>query len=140
MYDVSAEHTPEPFVSLYKASSTCDGSFRYISEFSKIYPFTTENISGYINYFDFQNKSLLTVGSSFDQVLNAYMCGVRDITLYDINPYIPIILCMIVNLIALIISLCFIDIEKIEENKKETDLKQEVNSILINLLLRIIAV
>ena len=37
---------------LYKASSTCDGSFKYISEFSKIYPFATENVSGYIDYFD----------------------------------------------------------------------------------------
>ena len=57
---------------LYKASSTCDGSFRYISEFSKIYPFTTENIAGYIDYFDFDDKSLLTVGSSGDQILNAF--------------------------------------------------------------------
>ena len=72
---------------LSNAMNMCGGKIGYYSEFSKIYPFTTENISGYINYFDFQNKSLLTVGSSFDQVLNAYMCGARDITLYDINPY-----------------------------------------------------
>ena len=72
---------------LYKASSTCDGSFRYISEFSKIYPFTTENIAGYIDYFDFDDKSLLTVGSSGDQILNAFYNGARDITLFDINEY-----------------------------------------------------
>ena len=40
--------------------------------FKLIYKFTTENISGYIKEFDFKNKSLLTVGSSGDQVINAY--------------------------------------------------------------------
>ena len=32
--------------------------------FDFIYPFTTENIDGYINNFDLKNKSLLTTGSS----------------------------------------------------------------------------
>ena len=73
--------------SLYKASSICEGKFLYTTEFSKIYPFTTENISGYIDYFDFENKSLLTIGSSGDQVLNAFYNGARDITLFDINEY-----------------------------------------------------
>jgi len=72
---------------LYKASSICDGMFYFSSEFSKMYTFTTENISGYINHFDFNNKSLLTVGSSGDQVLNAFYSGARDITLFDINEY-----------------------------------------------------
>ena len=72
---------------LYNASSICDGMFYYRSEFSSIYTFTTENISGYVNYFDFNNKSLLTVGSSGDQVLNAFYNGARDITLFDINEY-----------------------------------------------------
>ena len=72
---------------LYKASSICEGKFLYTTEFSKIYPFTTENISGYIDYFDFNNKSLLTIGSSGDQVLNAFYNGARDITLFDINEY-----------------------------------------------------
>lgn len=56
--------------------------------FNEIYPFTTENISGYINYFDLLNKSLLTVGSSGDQVINAIMHGCKEITLLDINPYV----------------------------------------------------
>jgi len=55
--------------------------------FSSIYPFTTENISGYINEFDLKNKSLLTVGSSSDQVFNAIINGCEDITLLDINPF-----------------------------------------------------
>lgn len=65
----------------------CDGDFNYDNEYSQIYTFTTENISGYIDYFDFNNKSLLTVGSSGDQILNAFYNGARDITLFDINKY-----------------------------------------------------
>lgn len=72
---------------LHKASSICEGKFQYTTEFSRIYPFTTENVSGYIDYFDFNNSSLLTIGSSGDQVLNAFYNGARDITLFDINEY-----------------------------------------------------
>ena len=72
---------------LYSASSICDGIYHYNTKFSRIYSFTTENVSGYIDYFDFNNKSLLTVGSSGDQILNAFYNGARDITLYDINEY-----------------------------------------------------
>lgn len=52
-----------------------------------IYPFTTENISGYIDNFNLKDKSLLTVGSSGDQVINAILKGCKDTTLLDINPY-----------------------------------------------------
>ena len=55
--------------------------------YKRIYSFTTENINGYIDYFDLKNKSLLTVGSSGDQILNAYKNGCKDITLLDINPF-----------------------------------------------------
>ena len=72
---------------LDKASSICEGMFYYNHEFSRIYTFTTENISGYIDFFDFNNKSLLTVGSSGDQILNSFYNGARDITLFDINEY-----------------------------------------------------
>lgn len=55
--------------------------------FGRIYPFTTENINGYIDLFPLRNKSLLTVGSSGDQVLNAILKGCQDINVLDINPY-----------------------------------------------------
>ena len=55
--------------------------------FSNIYPFTTENISGYIDFFNLNNKKLLTVGSSGDQVLNAILNGCNDITVLDVNKY-----------------------------------------------------
>lgn len=60
----------------------------YKNGFCEIYPFTTENIDGYINYFNLKNKSLLTVGSSGDQALNAILNGCKDITIIDINSYV----------------------------------------------------
>ena len=68
------------------AKSMCDGkknSYKY----NYIYPFTTENINGYLDLFDFNNKSYLTVGSSGDQVLNAMLNGCNDITVIDICPF-----------------------------------------------------
>lgn len=72
---------------LQKAISICSGGLLYLHEYFKLYTFTTENITGYIDYFNFENRSLLTVGSSGDQILNAYYNGARDITLFDINEY-----------------------------------------------------
>ena len=69
----------------------CDGYnvlFDYkIGMFLKIYSFATECIDGYIREFDLKDKSLLTVGSSSDQVFNAALFDCKDITLFDINPY-----------------------------------------------------
>ena len=56
-------------------------------KFFWIYPFTNENINGYIDMFDLKEKSLLTVGSSGDQAINAILKGCKDITLLDINPF-----------------------------------------------------
>lgn len=56
-------------------------------KFNRIYPFTTENIFGYINKFDLYNKSLLTIGSSSDQVINAAIYNCKDISVIDICPF-----------------------------------------------------
>ena len=64
---------------LSNATSICEGKLHYNSEFSRIYSFTTENIAGYIEYFDLNNKNLLTIGSSGDQILNAFYNGAKDI-------------------------------------------------------------
>ena len=76
---------------LYTAKERCEGNIildeASMNGFEEIYPFTTENIAGYIDYFDLQDKSLLTVGSSGDQIINAALKGAKDITLLDINPY-----------------------------------------------------
>ncbi len=55
--------------------------------FYNIYPFATENINGYINHFLLNDQSLLTVGSSGDQIINAALHNCKDITLLDTNPY-----------------------------------------------------
>ncbi len=72
---------------LSEAIAMCRGSDSG-EYFMKIYPFTTENIGGYINHFDLEGKSLLTVGSSADQAINAASSGARDITVLDINPFV----------------------------------------------------
>lgn len=51
-----------------------------------IYPFTTEMISGYFDKLDLKEKTVLTVGSSIDQGLNALLLGAKNVTVYDINP------------------------------------------------------
>jgi len=76
---------------LTNALLKCEGLYvdddKFRQGFSLLYPFTTENISGYINEFDLENKSLLTVGSSGDQVINAAMFNCTDQTVIDICPY-----------------------------------------------------
>ena len=56
------------------------------NDFFDAYAFTNENISSYISYFDLKHKSLLTVGSSCDQVIHASLSGCEDITVCDICP------------------------------------------------------
>lgn len=55
--------------------------------FFRIYPFSTENLSGWMPLFDFNGKSFLTIGSSADQVLNASYLGYKKQTVIDINPF-----------------------------------------------------
>ena len=75
---------------LYTAKERCKGNTiideEYILDFEEIFPFTTENIAGYIDCFDLEDKTLLTVGSSGDQVINTVLKGAREVTLLDINP------------------------------------------------------
>lgn len=53
--------------------------------------------------------------------------------LYAINPYIPVILCILTNLFALIAATNFIDIQKIKKPKENKNIKQEMRDILIEL-------
>lgn len=61
--------------------------WKYSGSFFRPYPFTTENISEYIKEFDLKNKSLLTLGSSGDQVINAALFNCRNIHVIDICPF-----------------------------------------------------
>lgn len=72
---------------LMNATNICNGNVGYQNRFDRIYPFTTENISGYISIFELDGKSLLTVGSSSDQVINTSMFNCKNQTVVDINPY-----------------------------------------------------
>ena len=60
-------------------------NLKAVKRFDKLYKFTTENISGYISEFNFAGKSVLTVGSSGDQVINANMYGCNNITVVDLS-------------------------------------------------------
>lgn len=74
---------------LINAINKCDGMFveDFVKGFQMLYPFTTENIAGYINNFNLSNGTLLTVGSSGDQVINGSLFNCKEITCLDICPY-----------------------------------------------------
>ncbi|MDD6223449.1 MAG: DUF3419 family protein [bacterium] len=55
-------------------------------ELSKIYLMTTENIKGFLKDYCLEDKDILTVASSGDQMLNAYLMGAKNVTCFDINP------------------------------------------------------
>ena len=57
-----------------------------MERFSSIYPFTTENIAGYMSELDLKGKKVITVTGSTDHIINAIVCGTTDITTFDINP------------------------------------------------------
>lgn len=95
--------------SLNKVIKFFNGNILSDETFFKVYSFTTENISEYIKYFDLINKKLLTVGSSGDQILNAYYYGARDITLFDINEFSKYYIYL---KISAIISLDYLEFQK----------------------------
>ncbi|MBQ7240651.1 MAG: DUF3419 family protein [Bacilli bacterium] len=57
-----------------------------MERFNSIYPFTTENIAGYMKDLDLTGKKIITVTGSSDHIINAILKGCRDITTFDINP------------------------------------------------------
>lgn len=57
-----------------------------MEKFNSIYPFTTENIAGYMDGLDLTDKKIITVTGSSDHIINAIANGSTDITTFDINP------------------------------------------------------
>jgi hypothetical protein len=55
------------------------------SERSKVYPFTTENLAGYMKYLNLAGKKVLSVTSSGDHILNSFYYDADDVTGFDIN-------------------------------------------------------
>ncbi len=54
--------------------------------FQEVYPFATENMNAYFERLELSDKSVLTVGSSCDQLFNAIAYGAKSVTVFDINP------------------------------------------------------
>mgnify|MGYP004559146115 CR=1 FL=1 len=57
-----------------------------MERFNSIYPFTSENIAGYMKELDLTDKKVITVTGSTDHILNAVLQGATEITTFDINP------------------------------------------------------
>lgn len=74
---------------LLKAIRLCEGAYveDKAQSFIRIYPFTTENISGYLPFFSLENKNVLTVGSSSDQAFELALKDTKEITILDICPF-----------------------------------------------------
>lgn len=56
-----------------------------MEKFNNIYLFTTENIKGYMDELDLNNKKVITVTASSDHILNAILKGAKEILTFDIN-------------------------------------------------------
>lgn len=63
-----------------------DKDSKLLHEFNYIYPFTNENIAGYMHDLDLTNKKIVSVAGSSDHVINAISRGASDITAFDVNP------------------------------------------------------
>lgn len=68
---------------LYEYMDTFDVNNKFVS----IYPFTTENIKGYLDLMDVKGKDVLTVGASGDQTLNLLVRDVNSVDYFDMNPF-----------------------------------------------------
>lgn len=53
----------------------------------KVFPFTNENLPQMFKDFDFEGKSVLTVGSSGDQLFESIVKGAKRVTVADANVY-----------------------------------------------------
>jgi hypothetical protein len=52
----------------------------------QIYPYTTENLSGYMpKIIDNETQSVLTVSASGDHIINAYLLGAKKVDAFDCN-------------------------------------------------------
>ncbi len=67
---------------LYRAE---EREARQFQRIAPIYPFTTENLAGYFPFLKLEGKTVLTVSSSGDQVLNAIYYGTKQIDAFDVN-------------------------------------------------------
>lgn len=55
------------------------------SERSKVYPFTTENLAGYMKHLNLENKKILSITGSGDHILNSFYYSANSVIGFDIN-------------------------------------------------------
>lgn len=126
---------------LMNAINKCNGMFvdDIAKDFQLLYPFTTENIAGYINNFNLSNGTLLTVGSSGDQIINGSLFDCRDIVCLDICPYTKFyiylkISCLLeLNKSEFLTFLCYKDYPKTFKDNKlsfDNDVYKKIKSTL----------
>ncbi len=56
------------------------------TQFRRIFPFSNENIKTYFDLVDFEDKDVLSVLASSDQVFDMFLRGTKSIDTFDINP------------------------------------------------------
>ena len=56
--------------------------------FNRIYPFSTENLTGFFDAELLKDKKVVLTGSSCDQILTAQLFNSKKITHFDINPFV----------------------------------------------------
>ena len=64
------------------------GFSNFFGDYGRIYNMTTENIYGFLKKYDLKGKSVLSVGGSGDQRLNAYLLGASSVKCFDKNPFV----------------------------------------------------
>ncbi len=57
------------------------------SKRSKVYPFTTENLAGYMEHLNLEDKKVLSVTGSGDHILNSFYYGSDNVIGFDINSF-----------------------------------------------------
>ena len=65
-----------------------DRSPDYLELFDRFYSMTNEHLYTMFKNLDVKNKDVLTVGSSGDQILYAILFGAKNVTCFDINPFV----------------------------------------------------
>jgi S-adenosylmethionine:diacylglycerol 3-amino-3-carboxypropyl transferase len=55
------------------------------SERSRVYPFTTENLAGYMKDLNLEDKKVLSITGSGDHILNSFYYGASSVVGFDIN-------------------------------------------------------
>ena len=70
------------------SQKTSDDSPDVLGGFERVYSMTNEHLYAMFENLDVKNKDILTVGSSGDQILYSILFGAKNITCFDVNPFV----------------------------------------------------